>query len=138
MQYTKNMEAIQPLWDTLTLCERQVFISRECAQLICDFRESRDHDGLDILYEHLTTLVDFTDTMTSEMEGDIKRDAITATFKTVQDAFSKGTIDVALADTLASLSDNIREYATNHPTEEQLNQDYEEAYENVKTLLSAV
>ena len=75
---TQNMQALQPIWAKLTLCERQVFITRECAQLTCDFCDARDHQGLDVLYKHLNTLVDFADTMTAELESEIKRDNITA------------------------------------------------------------
>ena len=128
------MQALQTLWAKLSLCERQVFITRECAQLTCDFCDARDSEGLDILYKHLNTLVDFADTMTAELESEIKRDNITAAFKAVQEAFANGSINMALADTLSTLSDDIRDYATNHVTNDDAEQADEDAYNNIKAL----
>lgn len=134
---TQNMQALQPLWGKLSLFERQVFITRECAQLTCDFCEARDHEGLDILFKHLNTLVDFADAMTAELEVEIKRDAITATFKAVQEAFASGNLSMALADTLDTLSADIRDYAINHITAEDCDKADNDAYENIKALMAA-
>ena len=131
---TQNMQALQPLWAKLSLCERQVFITRECAQLTCDFCDARDSEGLDILYKHLNTLVEFADNMTAELECELKREAITATFKAVQEAFANGNLSVALADTLDALSADIRDYSINHITADDAEQADEDAYNNIKAL----
>lgn len=135
MLETKIMSELYPIWDKMTLCERKSFIARECSQLTCDFCDARDVQGINSLHRSLELLIDFVDTMTVELECSILRDSINEDFKAVQQAFDANAIDEGLADNLAALAENVRNYAVSHPTECESDQADEDAYANIKAAM---
>jgi hypothetical protein len=73
--------------------------------------------------------------MIVELECSILRDSINDDFKAVQQAFDANAIDEGLADNLAALAENVRNYAVSHPTADDCDQADEDAYTNIKAAM---
>ncbi|MBQ7220691.1 MAG: hypothetical protein IJS28_06915 [Synergistaceae bacterium] len=129
------MDDIAPVWEKATIFERESFITRSCAELIVDMCDAGEAKGLEVIRANLASLTEFAELMQDELEVRAKKNSITADFSAIcADIESKG-FNADIAERLAALSEDVREYAEIQPTAEEEEQADDDAYENIKALI---
>ena len=118
-----------------TILEREQFIVRACAELICSMCDEKDAKGLEVLHNNLSTLINFTEDMQNEVEVKVKKEKIQQEFAAICADVEAKDFSTDIADRLAGLSEAVREYALEQLSADGLDDADEIAYENIKAVM---
>ena len=131
-----KMMEILTYWDGISLGDRETFLSSSCIELVKSMVEAKDEKGLEVLRKNLITLADFTDTMQFELEMQLRRTKITQKIKSLYSYIQKNGLNNNAVSSLEELTEDVRGYVLTQQTEEDDEKAEEDAYSNIKALIT--
>ena len=133
---SKKMKDVFTFWDTLSLAERETFLSHACADLITALFDVQDEKGLEVFQKNLETLAEFAEDMQCELEMLKRRNAISQNLNSIQEDVKRSGFNQAIAERLAQLSENVNDYVAEYASPEECDKADEDAYNNIKALIA--
>ena len=133
---TNVQQALSSCWEKLSLDERRKFLTFESSQLCIALCDARDK-SIELFHKNLVTIPDFADTMCWELEHRERKDKLQQSFTALHEEINKDGFTSQVAQHLEALSQDVKQFLIEDPTDEELDKDDENAYSNIMSVMKA-